>query len=156
MILGSFIAGLKLVKEVRPLEYLLIYVNICIISLYLPFDALGLPLALITIGRAMAHKKTVEAWNYAIQLLKKSITEFPGMEKVYPRLKFGCDSLPDTRIRSCFLYCVLFPEDYRISKSSLIDCWLGDGLLGGSDGSAGRYQGYSIIGILIRACLLEE
>ncbi|KAK9229289.1 hypothetical protein WN944_022249 [Citrus x changshan-huyou] len=40
----------------------------------------GLPLALITIGGAMAHKKTLEKWSYAIQLLKKSITKFPGTE----------------------------------------------------------------------------
>lgn len=47
------------------------------------------------------------------------------------------------RIRSCFLYCILFPKDYKISRSSSIDFWLGKGLLDGSDGSAGRYQGHS-------------
>lgn len=57
----------------------------------------GLPLALITIGGAMAHKKTLEKWSYAIQLLKKSITKFPGMEKVYPHLKFSYDSLQKTK-----------------------------------------------------------
>lgn len=47
------------------------------------------------------------------------------------------------RIRSCFLYCFWFPKDYNISRSSLIDCWLGEGLLDGSDRSARRYQGHS-------------
>ncbi|KAK9232297.1 hypothetical protein WN943_022543 [Citrus x changshan-huyou] len=37
----------------------------------------GLPLALITIGRAMACKKTPEEWRYAIQLLSSSASEFP-------------------------------------------------------------------------------
>ncbi|KAJ4718285.1 NBS-LRR type disease resistance protein [Melia azedarach] len=37
----------------------------------------GLPLALITIGRAMAYKKTPEEWNFAIQVLKRSASEFP-------------------------------------------------------------------------------
>ncbi|KAK9229434.1 hypothetical protein WN944_022396 [Citrus x changshan-huyou] len=37
----------------------------------------GLPLALITIGRAMACKKTPEEWRYAIQLLSSSASQFP-------------------------------------------------------------------------------
>ncbi|KAI9162004.1 hypothetical protein LWI28_022764 [Acer negundo] len=85
----------------------------------------GLPLALITIGRAMAYKKTPEEWNYAIQVLKRSASEFPGMGKeVYPLLKFSYDSLSDDRIRSCLLYCSLFSEDHNISKSCLVDCGL--------------------------------
>ncbi|KAJ0006994.1 hypothetical protein Pint_30039 [Pistacia integerrima] len=37
----------------------------------------GLPLALITIGRAMTFKKTPEEWSYAIEVLKRSASEFP-------------------------------------------------------------------------------
>ncbi|KAK3219479.1 hypothetical protein Dsin_013449 [Dipteronia sinensis] len=80
----------------------------------------GLPLALITIGRAMACKKTVEEWNHAIQILKKSAFEFSGMGKeVYPLLKFSYDSLASDALRSCLLYCCLFPEDYKLKKETL-------------------------------------
>ncbi|KAK0596959.1 hypothetical protein LWI29_020525 [Acer saccharum] len=110
----------------------------------------GLPLALITIGRAMACKKTVEEWNHAIQILKKSAFEFSGMEVVYSRLKFSYDSLASDTLRSCLLYCSLFPEDYEIEKRDLIDFWIGEGFFD-------EYEvGYSIIGDLLRACLLEE
>ncbi|KAK2651490.1 hypothetical protein Ddye_011346 [Dipteronia dyeriana] len=37
----------------------------------------GLPLALITIGRAMACKKTPAEWKYAIQVLGRAAYEFP-------------------------------------------------------------------------------
>ncbi|KAJ0076188.1 hypothetical protein Patl1_34307 [Pistacia atlantica] len=40
----------------------------------------GLPLALFTIGRAMAFKKTPGEWSYAIQVLKRSASEFPACE----------------------------------------------------------------------------
>ncbi|KAK9923203.1 hypothetical protein M0R45_031634 [Rubus argutus] len=36
----------------------------------------GLPLALITVGRAMSCKKTPEEWNRAIHVLKKSASDF--------------------------------------------------------------------------------
>lgn len=50
----------------------------------------GLPLALITVGRAMASKKTLQEWNHAIQVLKRSASEFSGMgDEVFPLLKFS-------------------------------------------------------------------
>ncbi|CAK9141449.1 unnamed protein product [Ilex paraguariensis] len=36
----------------------------------------GLPLALITIGRAMAYKQTLKAWKHAIKVLKKYVVQF--------------------------------------------------------------------------------
>ncbi|RVW66933.1 putative disease resistance protein [Vitis vinifera] len=43
----------------------------------------GLPLALITVGRAMAEMKTPEEWEKKIQILKRYPSEFPGMGIVY-------------------------------------------------------------------------
>ncbi|KAJ4718306.1 Disease resistance protein [Melia azedarach] len=83
----------------------------------------GLPIALITIGRAM--------------------------------LKFSYDKLPDDKTRSCFLYCCLFPEDYKIQKRKLVDYWIGEGFLDENDRRKSQNEGYSIIGTLVRACLLE-
>ncbi|XVE89127.1 hypothetical protein DITRI_Ditri19aG0125700 [Diplodiscus trichospermus] len=119
----------------------------------------GLPLALITIGRAKACKKTLEEWEYAIEVLKRSANSvFPNMgEEVYPLLKFSYDDLPNDIVRYCLLYCSLFSEDYRIQKGLLIDCWIGEGLIDEHDNiRKARNHGYYIIGTLIHACLLEE
>ncbi|XP_022735336.1 probable disease resistance protein At5g63020 [Durio zibethinus] len=119
----------------------------------------GLPLALITIGRAMACKNTPEEWKYTIEVLKKSANfVFPNMgEEVYPLLKFSYDSLPNDMVRSCLLYCSLFPEDFEIAKKSLIDLWIGEGFLAEHDTvSQARNQGHYIIGSLLHACLLED
>lgn len=68
----------------------------------------GLPLALITIGRAIACKRTPREWRYAIQVLRTSAYEFSGSGKdVNPLLKFSYDCLPNDTIRSCLLYCSL-------------------------------------------------
>ncbi|XVF11416.1 hypothetical protein REPUB_Repub08aG0025800 [Reevesia pubescens] len=119
----------------------------------------GLPLALITIARAMAFKKRVEEWKYALEVLRRSsISVLKDMgEKVYPLLKFSYDFLPNDLFRKCLLYCSLFSEDEEISKEKLIDFWIGEGFLDGhGDTSLARIQGHSIIGSLIDACLLEE
>ncbi|XP_031282261.1 probable disease resistance protein At5g63020 [Pistacia vera] len=120
-------------------------------------ECAGLPLALITIGRAMANKKTPEEWSYAIQVLRRSASEFARMGKeVYPLLKFSYDSLSNDTLRSCLLYCALFPEDYNIFKRDLIDYWIGEGFLDEYDNWAAQNKGYYIIGVLLDACLLEK
>uniref|UniRef100_F6HS91 Uncharacterized protein n=1 Tax=Vitis vinifera TaxID=29760 RepID=F6HS91_VITVI len=123
-------------------------------------ECCGLPLALalVIIGRAMACKKTTEEWNYAIKVLQGAASIFPGMgDRVFPILKFSFDSLPSDAIKSCFLYCSLFPEDFNILKENLIDYWIGEGFLHEFDDiDEARNQGHNIIGILLNACLLEK
>uniref|UniRef100_A0A6M2F699 Uncharacterized protein n=1 Tax=Populus davidiana TaxID=266767 RepID=A0A6M2F699_9ROSI len=118
----------------------------------------GLPLALITIGRAMACKKTPQEWRHAIEVLKKSASEFSGMgDQVFPLLKFSYDNLSKQKIRTCFLYCSLFPEDFLINKNDLIDYWIGEGISDESDDREVVVNwGYDVIGSLLHACLLED
>ncbi|KAL4368058.1 hypothetical protein GQ457_05G035020 [Hibiscus cannabinus] len=115
----------------------------------------GLPLALITIGRAMANKTTPVEWKYAIEKLKRS--SLPKMkDEVYPLLKFSYDNLPPT-IKCCLLYCCLYPEDYEIPKRRLVDYWFCEGLLNEFDRiSEAEMQGDHIINSLLSACLLER
>ncbi|ESR40710.1 putative disease resistance protein [Citrus sinensis] len=117
----------------------------------------SLPLALIITGRAMACKKTPEEWRDAIKVLQTSASEFPGLENDVLRvLKFSYDSLPDDTTRSCLLYCCLFPEDYRIYKENLIDCWIGEGFLKVTGKYEVQDKGHTILGNIVHACLLEE
>ncbi|KAH9666451.1 putative disease resistance protein [Citrus sinensis] len=108
----------------------------------------GLPLALITVGRAMASKKTPQEWEHAIEVLRSSSSKFLGLERwVYSRLKFSYDFLPTDTIRFCVFYCCLFPEDSKISIEDLIDCWICEGLLDEYDGFGARNQGAPRIGM---------
>ncbi|KAJ0043597.1 hypothetical protein Pint_19172 [Pistacia integerrima] len=117
----------------------------------------GLPLALLAVSRAMSCKNTPQEWRHAAKLLRNSASKFAGMgTEVYTLLKFSYDSLPSDKIRSCLLYCCLYPEDFLISKQQLIDCWIGEGFLDDSNRSEVYDEGYYIIGILVHACLLEE
>ncbi|KAL3532645.1 hypothetical protein ACH5RR_006166 [Cinchona calisaya] len=115
----------------------------------------GLPLALVTIGRAMANKQTEEEWKYAIEVLNKSPSEIRGMEDVFTLLKFSYDNLGNDTLRLCFLYCSLFPEDYAIEKEQIIEYWAGEGFLGTSGDDNFHMMGHAIIGSLKIACFLE-
>ncbi|KAJ9692607.1 hypothetical protein PVL29_011598 [Vitis rotundifolia] len=121
-------------------------------------ECCGLPLVLTTMSRAMACKKTPQEWKYAIKVFQSSASKFPGMgDRVFPLLKYSYDCLPTQVARSCFLYCSLYPEDYKMSKSNLIYQWICEGFLDEFDDMEGaENQGYNIIGTLIHACLLEE
>nr|XP_018472705.1 PREDICTED: probable disease resistance protein At1g15890 [Raphanus sativus] len=118
----------------------------------------GLPLALNVIGKAMKCKKNVHEWRDAIDVLSTESHKFPGMEeKILSILKFSYDSLEDEKVKSCFLYCSLFPEDYEINKEELIEYWISEGFIKGKIYEDGCYnKGYVIIGSLVRAHLLME
>ena len=90
----------------------------------------GLPLALIIIGRSMASRKTPREWEQAMQVLKSYPAKFSGMgDQVFPILKSSYDHLDNDSVKSCFLYCSLFPEDHEIWNENLIELWIGEGFL---------------------------
>ncbi|KAK3439989.1 hypothetical protein EUGRSUZ_B00330 [Eucalyptus grandis] len=118
----------------------------------------GLPLALVTVGRAMASKDNPSEWRHALTTLRSRPHKLQGMEEdVYHILKFSYDNLGNATQQACFLYCCCFPEDYPIIIDNLIELWIGEGLLGDtSDVYHKRDEGASILGDLKRACLLES
>uniref|UniRef100_A0A1D1Y176 Disease resistance protein RPS2 n=1 Tax=Anthurium amnicola TaxID=1678845 RepID=A0A1D1Y176_9ARAE len=120
----------------------------------------GLPLALATVGRAMANATTVSEWTDA----EKDLTEFPsdisGMQQeVFSSLKFSFDRLNDKSLQQCLLYCSLFSPNREIDRNQLIEYWVGEGLLDGgrhsTDISRARRKGSQILGKLKNSCLLE-
>ncbi|KAG8376180.1 hypothetical protein BUALT_Bualt09G0036400 [Buddleja alternifolia] len=115
----------------------------------------GLPLALVTMGRAMANKKTEEEWRYAIEVLHKTPSEVRGMEDVFTLLKFSYDNLDSDILRLCVLYCSLFPEDYSVEKEQLIEYWAGEGFLDSLQNGNLHIRGHAVIGSLKVACFLE-
>ena len=116
----------------------------------------GLPLALITVGRAMANKNSPHEWDQAIQELEKFPVEISGMEvELYHVLKLSYDSLRDDITKSCFIYCSFFPKEYEIRNDELIEHWIGEGFFDGKDIYEARRRGQKIIEDLKNACLFE-
>ncbi|CAN6295738.1 unnamed protein product [Urochloa humidicola] len=119
----------------------------------------GLPLALVTVGRAMSNKRTPDEWADALDALKASqFSSTPGSDKgTHALVKFCYDNLESDTVRECFLTCALWPEDHNISKDELVQSWIGLGLLPdlGDDIDEAHRFGHSVIAILEATLLLE-
>ncbi|KAG8372108.1 hypothetical protein BUALT_Bualt12G0032200 [Buddleja alternifolia] len=93
----------------------------------------GLPIALVTVGRALKGKKSKFIWEDALQQLKGSkAVDIPHvLAEVYNPLKLSYDFLDNRHARSVFLFCSLFPEDVDISLEHLTWYFLGLGMFEG-------------------------
>ncbi|GMY32753.1 disease resistance protein RPS5-like [Fagus crenata] len=67
----------------------------------------GLPLLIIVTGRALAKENDAFAWRHALK-------EFSHRNGIYKKLQFSFDRLESLELKSCFLYCALFPEDRKL------------------------------------------
>ena len=81
-----------------------------------------------------------------------------GIEyEVYKPLKWSYNSFQGNNIKSCFLYCSLFHEDFSIEVSQLVQHWLAEGLI---DEQLNYIylanRGITFIENLKDSCLLED
>ncbi|CAD6266605.1 unnamed protein product [Miscanthus lutarioriparius] len=121
----------------------------------------GLPLALITVGRAMYGKSNSKQWESAMHHMKQSCCGGDDQDlrmenTVFRRLKFSYDSLRNETLRQCLLTCSLWPEDEVIRTGDLIRCWIGLGLVDECDIHGSYRKAHSLIGELTAACLLDS
>ncbi|KAK7860477.1 probable disease resistance protein At4g27220 [Quercus suber] len=81
----------------------------------------GLPIAIITVGKALTGK-SLNDWNVAMHQLRKSrLVDIEGVDEdknAYACLKWSFDQLK-RKTKLCFLLCSLFPEDYNIAIEEL-------------------------------------
>ncbi|GJN08441.1 hypothetical protein PR202_ga26357 [Eleusine coracana subsp. coracana] len=116
----------------------------------------GLPLLLVTVGRAMSKKSTPEDWAEALDTLKSSSQPISD-KSTHALVKFCFDNLESDTARECFLTTALWPEDHNISKDELVQCWTGLGLLPEhADVDEAHRAGHSVLAALESARLLER
>ncbi|KAJ0007193.1 hypothetical protein Pint_30409 [Pistacia integerrima] len=116
-----------------------------------------LPLAIVTIAGCMRGEYDICEWRNALEELSQSIQSVKGMETNVPRqLQFSYDRLKSKKVQHCFLYCALYPEDFKIPKEELIVYWIAEGLVDERASMQATYDGgYSILNRLVNNCLLE-
>lgn len=82
----------------------------------------GLPLAIVTVAKALRNKKEENAWSDALeQLRNSSVTHIKGMHNfVYSRIEWSYNHLDSDDAKSVLLLCSLFPEDFDIPTEDLV------------------------------------
>ncbi|KAK1295540.1 Disease resistance protein [Acorus calamus] len=111
----------------------------------------GLPLAVIVVGGALRREKDIHVWQNALNELRMAATSHIEdiEEKVFKRLKYSYDRLKDDNMKSCFLYCALYPEDYEITIDELIEHWRAEGFIEGARNLEARNKGHTILKYLV-------
>ena len=108
----------------------------------------GLPLLIIVTGRALAKENDAFAWRHALK-------EFSHRNGIYKKLQFSLDRLESLELKSCFLYCAIFPEDRELRIIELVDLWIKEGLVAGNNLTDSRKKGCDIVDFLVDASLLQ-
>ncbi|TYJ12053.1 hypothetical protein E1A91_A11G321900v1, partial [Gossypium mustelinum] len=85
----------------------------------------GLPLVAKDLGHHL-QKSEARLWN---DINDKELCNLAVWERVVCSLFLSYHDLPRSRIRDCFLYCVIFPKGLQIWRDNLIRHWIGQGYL---------------------------
>nr|GMC55539.1 NBS-LRR type disease resistance protein [Ipomoea batatas] len=110
----------------------------------------GLPLALNTVAASMRGVNDDHIWRNAIKNFQNASLQMEDLEKnVFEILEFSYNRLNDQRLKECFLYCCLYPEDHHIQKGEIIMKLIAEGLCEDID------EGHSILKKLVDVFLLE-
>uniref|UniRef100_A0ACD6A4M0 Uncharacterized protein n=2 Tax=Avena sativa TaxID=4498 RepID=A0ACD6A4M0_AVESA len=89
----------------------------------------GIPLAVVSVGRLLfVRDKTKEELKRIHDQLDWELVHNPSLEHVRNILYLSYVYLP-TYLKSCFLYCSLFPEDYLLKRKRLIRLWVAEGFI---------------------------
>ena len=118
----------------------------------------GLPLAIVTLGRALRDKNKV-VWKQVLQELQRSNpANIKDMyARVFTSLEMSYNYLESEEAKSCFLFCCLVPEGGSIHIHDLIRYGMGEGLfydVNTLEEASGRV--HTLIDKLKASCLLLE
>ncbi|CDP16609.1 unnamed protein product [Coffea canephora] len=117
----------------------------------------GLPLGIVTVAGSMRGVSNICEWRNALEDLKACSVGHDEMERdVFPILEWSFNRLNECQ-RNCFLYCCLYPEDWKIKRKELIDLFIWAELVSKRESWSKAFdEGQTILKKLIRVCLLEE
>uniref|UniRef100_A0A0E0AE60 AAA+ ATPase domain-containing protein n=1 Tax=Oryza glumipatula TaxID=40148 RepID=A0A0E0AE60_9ORYZ len=82
----------------------------------------GSPLAAKTVGRLLRNHLDFNHWTSVLESKEWELQT--GDNDIMPALKLSYDYLP-FHLQQCFIYCALFPEDYKFDSDELIHLWIG-------------------------------
>lgn len=89
----------------------------------------GLPLGIVSLGSLMSTKIMLESeWRRVYNSLNWELSNNPKLEDVKSILLLSFNDL-SYRLKHCFLYCCIFPEDYVIQRKRLVRLWIAEGFV---------------------------
>ncbi|CAA2950211.1 probable disease resistance At5g63020 [Olea europaea subsp. europaea] len=120
-------------------------------------ECAGLPLAIVTMAGSLRGVVDIHEWRDALEELKESCVGRDVMENdVFPILSWSFNRLRDPILKRCFLYCSLYPKDYRIGRDDLISNFILEEMMERRTSRQAYFdQGHKILNKLVNVCLME-
>lgn len=113
----------------------------------------GAPLALLCMFSAMAvvlqeqqdqlgvHVKACDVQDMIEKQVKQSgIQNTPGFEPLVESLQLGYTDLPHHMLKTCLLYCSVYPENYLFHMNDLVMRWVAEGFIYKEDTGKGYFK----------------
>ncbi|KAJ1260682.1 hypothetical protein BS78_10G250900 [Paspalum vaginatum] len=89
----------------------------------------GLPLAIVTIGSILSYRELKDQeWAFFYNQLSWQLANNPELNWISKVLNLSLNDLP-SYLRSCFLYCSIYPEDYKLKRKLISKLWIAEGLV---------------------------
>ncbi|KAM2731413.1 hypothetical protein EV2_035075 [Malus domestica] len=88
----------------------------------------GLPLGIVALGALMSTRRLVSEWKKFYSSLNWELSNNPTLEVVKSIFLLSFNDLP-YRLKHCFLYLCIFPEDYAIDSYRLVRLWMAEGFV---------------------------
>lgn len=88
----------------------------------------GLLLGIVALGALMSTKLMESKWRRMYNSLNWELSNNPMLEFAKSILLLSFKDLP-CRLKHCFLYCCIFPEDYVIQREKLLRLWIAEGFI---------------------------
>ncbi|XP_040364476.1 disease resistance protein RPM1 [Rosa chinensis] len=114
----------------------------------------GLPLGIVALGALMSTKSVLAEWMKVYGSLNWELCNNPRLEVVKSILLLSFNDLP-YRLKHCFLYCCVFPEDYVIQCRRLIRLWIAEGFVEQVRGPKTEEIAESYMAELTCRCMLQ-
>ncbi|KAI5324795.1 hypothetical protein L3X38_033868 [Prunus dulcis] len=115
----------------------------------------GLPLAIVALSGLMSSKKTFSEWSQVCNSLNWHLANNSLREPMKSILLLSFNDFP-YRLKQCFLYCCLFPEDYLIVNNKLIRLWIAEGFVEHVKGFTTEQVAESYLMELIFRSMIQE
>ncbi|EMS64194.1 hypothetical protein CFC21_099327 [Triticum aestivum] len=89
----------------------------------------GLPLAIVAVGSLLSYRELEEQeWSSLHNQLSWQLANNPELSWIMSVLNLSLNDLP-SHLKNCFLYCSLFPEDYKVKRRWICRLWVAEGLV---------------------------
>ncbi|KAJ4832293.1 hypothetical protein Tsubulata_028187 [Turnera subulata] len=114
----------------------------------------GLPLAVVSLGGLFSTKRSELEWKTTFKSLNWELSNNSMLQPIRSILLLSYNDLP-YRLKHCFLYCCLFPEDYEIERERLARLWMAEGFIENVRGLTPEEIADGYLVELIRRSLLQ-